>query len=178
MFHIVGVTPEATTLDAVVPAGISIPSINLRLDELASSWEELNSAGEERVDLVSLGNPHFSLSEIRRLASLCAGRKKHADVAVIVTCGRATHDKANEVGLIADLERFGVQFVTDTCWCMITDPIIPPVAETILTNSGKYAHYGPGITGRRFYFGGIAACIAAACSGLHSKAAPGWLLRV
>jgi predicted aconitase/predicted aconitase with swiveling domain len=177
MFHIVGVTPEATTLDAVMPAGISIPSIDLRLDELASSWEELNSADEERVDLVSLGNPHFSLSEIERLASLCTGRKKHVDVAVVVTCGRATHDKANEAGLVADLESFGVQFVTDTCWCMITDPIIPTLATTILTNSGKYAHYGPGITGRRFYFGGIAACVAAACSGVHSKTAPGWLLR-
>ena len=178
MFHIVGVTAEATTLDAVVPAGITIPTINLRLDELASCWEELNSAEEECVDLVSLGNPHFSLREIERLASLCAGQKKHADVAVVVTCGRATQDKASETGLIAELERFGVQFVTDTCWCMITDPLIPPTAKTILTNSGKYAHYGPGLTGRRFYFGGIAACVAAACSGVHSKAAPGWLRRV
>lgn len=175
MFHIVGVTAEATTLDAVLPAGITIPSINLRLDELASSWTELNSASETSVDLVSLGNPHFSLSEIERLASLCAGQKKHADVAVVVTCGRATHDKASEAGLIAELEHFGVQFVTDTCWCMITDPLIPPSAKTILTNSGKYAHYGPGLTGRRFYFGGIAACVAAACSGIHSKAIPGWL---
>ena len=93
----------------------------------------------------------------------------------MVTCGRATHDKANEAGLIAALQRFGVEFVTDTCWCMITDPIIPTFAKTILTNSGKYAHYGPGITGRRFYFGGIAACVAAACSGVYSKAAPNWL---
>jgi hypothetical protein len=25
-----------------------------------------------------------------------------------------------------------------------------------MTNSGKYAHYGPDLTGRRFYFGSIA----------------------
>ncbi|WP_426124402.1 aconitase X [Pararhizobium sp. PWRC1-1] len=88
MFRIVGVTPEAMTLDAVVPEGICVPSICLPLDSLASRWEELNSAGGERVDLVSRGNPHFSLGEIERLASLCGGRIKHAHVEVLVTCGR------------------------------------------------------------------------------------------
>jgi hypothetical protein len=97
----------------LVPEGRGIPSIELRLDELASSWEELNSTGNDCVDLVSLGNPHFSFSEINRLASLCAGRQRHPDVAIIVTCGRATFDKAAEAGLIVELERFGVQFVTD-----------------------------------------------------------------
>lgn len=169
MFHIVGVTPEAATLDAVLPVGVSLPPINLRLDHLASSWEQLNGADHEPVDLVSLGNPHFSFREIEKLAFLCAGRKKHPDVSVIVTCGRSTHDKANDAGLIAELERFGVKFVTDTCWCMIVDPIIPPMAKTIMTNSGKYAHYGPGLTGRRFHFGSVGSCVEAACTRFPSK---------
>nr|WP_234708964.1 aconitase X [Rhizobium rhizogenes] len=46
---------------------------------------------------------------------------------------------ALEVGLVAELERFGVQFVTDRCWRMITDPVIPSTARTVTTNSGKYA---------------------------------------
>jgi hypothetical protein len=38
------------------------------------------------------------------------------------------------------------------------EPLIPPFAKTFMTNSGKYAHYGPDLTGRRFYFGSIAEC--------------------
>jgi cis-L-3-hydroxyproline dehydratase len=177
MFHIVGITAEAPTLAAVTPEGQDIPSIKLELDELAQTWEELNSADENRVDLISFGNPHFSLTEIEKLARLCRGQVKHPDVPVVVTCGRAIYDRARDAGTVAELERFGVQFVTDTCWCMIAEPIIPPFAKTIMTNSGKYAHYGPGLTGRRFYFGGIAECVSAASTGVHRKVKPNWMRR-
>jgi len=36
---------------------------------------------------------------------------------------------------------------------------------TILTNSGKYAHYGPGLTSRKFRFGSTKDCVDAAWSG-------------
>ncbi len=175
MFHIVGVTPEAPTLAAVLPEDQNIPSKDIELSDLRSSWDELNSAREETVDLVSLGNPHFSFSEIENLASLCRGRVKHPSVAMVITTGRSIYERACEAGLVAILETFGAQFVTDTCWCMITDPIIPPGAKTIITNSGKYAHYGPGLTGRRFYFGSIATCVAAAVKGEHLMVMPRWL---
>ena len=94
---------------------------------------------------------------------------------MVIATGRSIYDRACEAGLVAILETFGAQFVTDTCWCMITDPIIPPGAKTIMTNSGKYAHYGPGLTGRRFYFGSIATCVAAAVKGEHLMEIPRWL---
>ena len=181
MFHIVGVTPEAPTLAAVTPDGQDIPSIEVEWNELAQVWEELNSADEDQVDLISLGNPHFSFTEIEKLAGLCRSQVnhqiKHPDVALVVTCGRTIYDRAKDAGLVAELERFGVQFVTDTCWCMITEPIIPPRARTIMTNSGKYAHYGPGLTGRRFHFGSIAECVSAACTGVHRRMKPNWMRR-
>ncbi|PVE25022.1 hypothetical protein DC522_07335 [Microvirga sp. KLBC 81] len=176
MFHILGVTPEAATLEDAT-GGESIPTIDIRIEDLFRSWRELDSASDQSVDLVSLGNPHFSFSECEKLAALCRGRKKHEDVTVVVTCGRATHDRAREAGILSELERFGVQFVTDTCWCMIIEPVIPPTAETIMTNSGKYAHYGPGLTGRRFHFGSLSACVDAACTGVVSGKLPLWLQR-
>jgi cis-L-3-hydroxyproline dehydratase len=174
MFHILGVTPEAMTLNDA-PGGTSVPTVEISIEDLFQSWRELDSAPGSSIDLVSLGNPHFSFSECEKLAALCRGRTKHKDVTVVVTCGRATHDKIREAGMLLELERFGVQFVTDTCWCMITEPLIPQTAETIMTNSGKYAHYGPGLTGRSFHFGSLAACVEAACSGVTSDAPPLWL---
>jgi len=174
MFHILGVTPEAVTLNDAT-GGSSVPTIEICIEDLLQSWRELDSAPSLSVDLVSFGNPHFSFSECEKLATLCRGRTKHKDVTVVVTCARATHDKVREAGILSELERFGVQFVTDTCWCMITEPVIPPTAETIMTNSGKYAHYGPGLTGRDFHFGSLAACVEAACTGVTSDGSPPWL---
>ncbi|MXQ11991.1 aconitase X [Microvirga makkahensis] len=174
MFHILGVTPEAATLNDAT-GGADVPAIDISLESLARSWDELNNAQDPSVDLVSLGNPHFSLNECETLADLCRGRTKHENVTVIVTCGRATHDKARGTGVLRELERFGVQLVTDTCWCMIIEPVIPRAAATIMTNSGKYAHYGPGLTGRRFHFGSLAACVEAACTGAAGGPRPSWL---
>jgi len=44
-----------------------------------------------------------------------------------------------------------------------------------MTNSGKYAHYGPALVKRGIHFGTMAACVEAACTGKHVAAAPAWL---
>jgi predicted aconitase/predicted aconitase with swiveling domain len=173
MFHILGVTPEAATLGEATGGAREVPAIAVTVADLARSWNELDGGGEGSIDLVSLGNPHFSLEEYEMLAALARGRARHPDVAVIVTAGRATHERAVRAGLVAELERFGVDFVTDTCWCMIGEPVIAPDARTIMTNSGKYAHYGPGLTGgRRLRFGSLGACVEAACTGRAPGALP------
>ena len=72
-------------------------------------------------------------------------------------------------GHIAVLEAFGAQVLNDTCWCMITEPVIPPSARNLMTNSGKYAHYGPGLVGRKAHFGSMAECVEAACKGSYDR---------
>jgi cis-L-3-hydroxyproline dehydratase len=168
MFHIAGVTPEA---DGQRPER----QVRIGLGEPRRAWDVLNTAASTEVGLVSLGNPHFSLSECARLAALVQGRTKSADVAVIVTCGRAVHEAARQAGHVAAAEAFGVQFVTDTCWCMLGEPVIPPAVRTLMTNSGKYAHYAPGLVGRGVRFGSMAACVEAACSGKAHQDVPAWL---
>jgi predicted aconitase len=176
MFHILGVTPEATTLDAVLSNDPDIQRISISLGALSSCWEQLNSASsDQEMGLICLGNPHFSLREMRQLAQLCRGRRKRDGVSVIVTCGRACYGLTTQAGLITALEEFGIQFVTDTCWCMIGEPIILPSAKAIMTNSAKYAHYGPGLTGRQFLFGSLAQCVDAACEVDFFLSKPLWL---
>lgn len=176
MFHIVGVTPEAATIQDAIGERDGIESISLDLRQLETSWRTLNSAQDDSpVDLISLGNPHFSITEMRKLASICRGRIKDERVAIMVACGRATHGLASQAGLVEELERFGVQFITDTCWCMIDEPVIPISAKTIMTNSAKYAHYGPGLTGKKFHFASLERCVAAACSGIYDITIPSYI---
>lgn len=173
LFHIAGVTPEALDPTRVIDG--PLPVFKLSLEELRLSWQELNSARDARVDVVSLGNPHFSLSEFARLASLCQGRHRHPDVVLAITCGRTVLEQARVAGHIAVIEAFGAVIISDTCWCMLGEPVIPPAARNLMTNSGKYAHYAPGLVGRRVHFASLAECVDAACSATASGRLPQWL---
>ena len=173
LFHIAGVTPEA--LDPAQVTDGPLPVIKVSLEDLLLSWHELNSARDPQVDVVSLGNPHFSLSEFAHLARLCQGRKRHPDVVLAITCGRAVLEQARAAGHVGVLEAFGAVIVSDTCWCMLGEPVIPPAARNLMTNSGKYAHYAPGLVGRKVHFASLAECVAAACSATASGRLPPWL---
>ena len=173
LFHIAGVTPEA--LDPAQVLDGPLPVLKVSLEDLLLSWHELNSARDPQVDVVSLGNPHFSLSEFAHLARLCQGRKRHPDVVLAITCGRAVLEQARAAGHVGVLEAFGAVIVSDTCWCMLGEPVIPPAARNLMTNSGKYAHYAPGLVGRKVHFASLAECVDAACSATASGRLPAWL---
>jgi predicted aconitase/predicted aconitase with swiveling domain len=169
MLHIQGVTPEGNR-----PAAADAPSIVITTDMLATAWQTLNS-GPVQVDLVALGSPHFSLSETRRFAELIAGQSCAKDTACIITTGRETFAQADEEGLITVLEKAGVRILRDLCWCSISEPVFPPAAHHLVTNSGKYAHYAPGLSGRTVRFASLADCARAAVEGRLAEGLPEWL---
>lgn len=176
MFHIAGCTPEAPT--AGVAGGGVAPrrSLKVSLADLAIAWRELDSASATEIQLVSFGSPHLSLTECAHLAELCDGRTCHPQTHVVLTLGRHIEGQARAAGHIDKIEAFGATIVTDTCWCMLGEPVIPPECRILLTNSAKYAHYAPGLTGRQVQFASLEECITAACNGRRSPVLPEWLI--
>jgi predicted aconitase/predicted aconitase with swiveling domain len=180
MFHMLGVTPEAEQYAGLLESDALQPKISITWQDLKDTWTAFNQDSDSKVlprtvDLVSLGNPHFSLLELKSLAQLVHGRTKHPSTSVIVTTSRVQYSLATQAGYIAELDEFGIQVLTDTCWCFIRDPVIKKEARCIMTNSGKYAHYGPGLTGREFCFGSLSECIESACTGRWEAKVPEWL---
>jgi len=180
MFHMDGITPESSSqIDCK-------DSVMITESMLRGVWYELNSCDhddddddDDRVDLVALGNPHFSLSEIEELKSLCENKRAHSNVSVVVTTAREILDAASQ-STLSSLNAFGVKFVTDTCWCMLSEPVIPIDPEAvIMTNSAKYAHYGPGLVNRNFRFGNLNACVDVSVCGKYSnkKVVPDWIFK-
>jgi cis-L-3-hydroxyproline dehydratase len=179
LIHIAGVTPEAldrTDIDAMQKAcGNNINVITMEaldqtyrlLDQQEQQTEPSNE--NQNVDWIAIGNPHLSLSEcdelLRLIEKQSPGTKKHDDVTMIACMSRKLYGQSPSV---SKLEDFGVTFVRDTCWCMLLHPPMIPTdtSATILTNSGKYAHYGPGLTGRQFRLGSMRDCVEAACTGV------------
>lgn len=162
MFHIRGITPESEMAEK---AGTAKRHVQITSEDIDLCERSLNTAQDPAVDLVSLGNPHFSIEEFADLARLCKGRLKHQKVSVVVTTSRAVQSKAEEAGYLGELSRFGVDVITDTCWCMIDEPVIPRCVRNLMTNSAKYAHYAPGMVQRGVHFGSLSQCVEAACSG-------------
>ena len=169
LLHVAGVTPEGE----LAPAPDAERTRVTRAD-LAEAWARFNS-GPEKVDLVALGSPHFSLEETRQFAELMSGQARHPDTSVIVTLGRDILSQAQSEGLVARLEASGVRLIPDLCWCSIVEPVFPRGARTLMTNSGKYAHYAPGLSGRNVRFGSLSDCAAAARTGVAASERPQWL---
>lgn len=109
------------------------------------------------------------------MAAVLDGRTRHPDAAVIVTAGNAVIADARTDGTLALLEQSGVQVVPDLCWCSISEPVFPTRTRAVMTNSGKYAHYGPGLSGRAVRLGSLADCVTAALTGRVPARLPAWL---
>lgn len=163
MFHMVGVTPEAPTLESAFQGRSPEETIEVTMDLLRQSRRELTHSDQEVLDMVVLGSPHFSLAEFRRLAPLVQGKQKHPDVKFLVTSSRAMTQLAKQAGYLDVLQAFGAQLTVDTC--ILTSPMLPPEVRYLMTNSAKFAYYTPGLLGRQITFGSLKDCVASALEG-------------
>jgi predicted aconitase len=160
MFHAVGITPEAETIDQAVGGRVSVRRVTIGLEELRQAR---NALGQRAGSLgaVSVGTPHFSAQELDRLAKLVAGSR--TKVPFYVNTSRGVLTQPGVADSVASIESFGATIVTDTC-TYIT-PIMDQVNGLVLTNSGKWAFYAPGNLGVEVAFAGLEACVESAAAG-------------
>ena len=163
LFHMVGVTPEAPTLDAAFQGRVPVRSHIITTADLRDARRELTTADGRELDMVILGSPHFSLTEFARLAPLVAGRRASSRVKFLITSGRLMKEDADKQGLLAPILAFGAQVTLDTC--ILASPMLPPDIKTLMTNSAKYAYYAPSLLNTRVTFGSLADCVASAIAG-------------
>jgi len=158
LFHIVGVTPEAPTLEAAF--GGRQPELVLEFgkNQLSESQNSLNKQQGQEISLVAIGCPH---------ASMLVNKKLHAGVELWVITAIPNKAYAERCGYKAVIEAAGGRLVSDTC------PILSPMAyvakekgySAIATNSAKLAHYAPGQWALPTYYGSVERCINAALTG-------------
>jgi predicted aconitase len=172
LFHVVGVTPEAPTLDAALHGLPPEETIELSLADLKAARQELETATGGELDLVVLGSPHFSFEELKRLAPLLEGRERHPKVTFLVTTSRMMRDLAARAGLLRSLEAFGGRVTVDTC--ILATPMLPKSVRRLMTNSGKYALYSPGLLGVEVAYGSLEDCVASAIAGRVLRETSPW----
>jgi predicted aconitase len=160
MFHAVGITPEAPTLEAAT-GGVDVPVISVTPARLRAARDELGTASGDALGAVSVGTPHASLAELERLAGLVAERRPV--VPLYVNTARDVLAEAEPREWFGALVSAGVEIVTDTCTYLT--PIIDAGRGPVMTDSGKWAWYAPANIGVDVVIGGLEECVASAAAG-------------
>lgn len=168
MFHAVGSTPEAPTLDAALQGQEPEETVEITLAELRAARDELTtSTGGAPVGTpiasVSLGTPHASLAELRAVERELAGARPAPGVELLVSTARYLLADAEEEGLARRLRALGVELLVDTCSYIA--PVLRPSPLPVMTDSGKWAFYAPGNIGVDVIFGSMRECIRSAVKG-------------
>jgi predicted aconitase len=148
--------------------------LDISRGDLRAVWDRLSTGVGDHLQLVVLGSPHATLGDLLELAALVRGRVKRPSVDVLLTTSRLAESQAREAGVLGVIEDFGVRVSTDRCLCMLNEQLLPPGTTGVMTNSGKFAHYGPGLIRRGVYFGSTADCVDSAVAGRPIVAEPSW----
>ncbi len=163
LYHMVGKTPEAPTLQDAMQGRSPERTIRISMDEVRESYRHLSTSTSDTLDMVVLGSPHFSLDEFKRLSPLLQGKKRHPDVEFLVTCSRTMRLIAGEMGLLDSLTAFGGKLTVDTC--PLASPMLPERIKHLMTNSAKYAYYSPGLLNTAVSYARLEDCVESAVQG-------------
>lgn len=167
LFHVVGVTPEAPNLEAAFKGYKPEFTLHYTKHEAAKTVQTLNKHKGNRVDLVAIGCPHSSITEIREIAANLCGKKLSANTGLWVMAALPIKTMADRLGYTKIIEEAGGRIICDTC------PVLGSTAavlskwgySSLATNSAKLAHYSPGSWNLETYYGTLDDCIKAALTG-------------
>lgn len=164
MFHVVGVTPEASTLEAATQGGELTHHTTVTEAQLTEAAGLLTTAtGDEPLRAVCLGTPHFSIDEFVETIELFDGRRVHHSVDMFVTTSRAVAAELELRRLDAKLTDANITVVLDTCTYYPPRPT--GVDGLTLTNSAKWAYYAQGMLDVPIGFTNLETCVESAVAG-------------
>jgi predicted aconitase len=172
MFHAVGVTPEADTLEAATGGVALEETVWVTPEMLIAARNSLSAPGTGPVSMVALGTPHFSLTEFERAAQFVGAKRVSPDVALYISTSRFVAELAGQKGFRQTLEAAGATILVDTCTYFA--PAVRAAQGRVMTNSAKWAYYAPGMLPVEVAFGSLEDCIETAVRGEVTRRASNW----
>lgn len=162
--HIVGITPEARTLEDALGENRPIDTINVTIDDYNESIKLLCNDSTGEVDLIIVGCPHIALEEIKELVDLMDEKKVKKGVEFWVFTDYSTKSMSDFNGYTRKLENTGIKLLDGAC-PVVFGKYSHACFNGILSNSAKQAHAISSQTDSNVYFGDIYKCIEVAMSG-------------
>jgi len=145
LYYARGITPEWRLADEPE----KLERIAVEAKDLAEAKAKMQSA--DGLDLVTIGCPHCSLTEIREIAEKVKGKK--LKVKLWVCTSRKVKEDAEKHGYVKIIGKAGGLVVADTC--MVVSPIEEMGVKATGVNSGKAATYLPSLCRQKIRFSDI-----------------------
>ncbi len=163
LFHLVGITPEAPTVKAV--GGDALSCVDVTEADLSALRSSFGGKGD-KVDVVVFAAPQLSLVEMQQVADLCAGRRVHANTALIACTSPSIYYEAKRLGLVETIETAGGKVLEGTCFY---NQYAREIGEAngwtrLLSNSAKIVNILGGY-GYQPALASMERCVASACAG-------------
>lgn len=166
MFHMVGVTPEAQSLEVALQSqkpNVVMTVTNSDIQDIYDSYQYQNSAA----NIVVFSGPQLSLFEMQDLAEMFSGRKVAPGMSVVITTNHMVYSDAKRLGYIQILEDAGVTIMQGVCFYILQR--LSKIREengwtNLISNSGKLVNT---ITAHRFntVLRRTRDCVEIACTG-------------
>lgn len=161
LFHALHITPEASTMEQAAGKRALECSLHIDAQAIENAIRMLCPLEPgEPLAAMCVGTPHFSRAEFATLGALVSGRRAAPGVEVYVSTSREVATEIRASGDLERLEEFGGKVVLDTCAYFA--PIVRGTDGVIVTNSAKFAHYGPGNLRRRVGLMTLQRCVRSA----------------
>ena len=145
----------------VRPEERRIEKVIVETENLKRTVESLSTTANMKPDLVFIGCPHCSLSEIRQVARLMEGKKVEAGTEFWVCTSRYVKERAR--GNVEKIENSGGHVLTDMCTIVSWTETFG--IKTIMTNSAKTAYYAPTLNKANTIFAPLKKCLKSTLQG-------------
>jgi predicted aconitase len=167
LFHVIGITPEASTLEFAMCSRKPERIIKVTEKEMCETAERLKVRMKDGFSLVYIGCPHASIQEIKEIARLLDGKKVKEGIEFWVQTGQPIKALAERCGLRSVIENAGAWLICDTC---PVHAFLPEFREkkrykAMATNSPKMAHYAWDVGKLPTAVYGVGACVNIALTG-------------
>ena len=169
MFHAVGHTPEAPTVEAAFDGRRDYKTIVLTPEDMRNMESRLNTAKDNHVDVVLMGCPHLSADELNRVAALMDGKKVCEKTEFWIMTSETQYNLALRNGAAQKLEEAGVIITRDTCLMEMDEGDSRWEGQNFVTNSGKAAQYTPAINRVNIHMASMKGCVESAVTGKFAK---------
>lgn len=162
--HIVGMTPEAPTLEKALGGKKPLEEFEISKADIEEAYSIVNTANGKKVDHVLLGCPHVTIPEFEKIAKILDGKKVNPGVNLIVSTCRQFLQVAEDLGYVDVIEKSGGIISKDMCIAFAGTQ----ANGIIATDSIKAAFFYTGFSSdsdRKVRVGNVEDCIEAAISG-------------
>ena len=167
MYHMVGVTPEASTLAAALGGNAPRETVRVAQADIDRVFASYNNP-DGTCNFVVFSGPQLSLLEIKRIAELFDGRRVHPGTTVLLTTSNGVLSAARALGFAQTLEQAGVTLLEGVCVYILQNLSAMRVRNgwtNMISNSAKIVNT---ITAHKFntILRRTHDCVEIACSGV------------